>query len=286
MTDISSAAILVELNISCWTGQIIDRAATKEVTDGKRASRDAAQVRKNLMAGSLKLKAISDHAATVRLWYNSQTLPWADKGPRLVPTSMFIDFKAKLNAHESVHEQLVRDFILEYPVLFAQAQTNLGDLFRAADYPDQSDLPSKFGFKAVFSPVPTSGDFRVDISKEYRDELEQQYEAAYATRVQEAVGTARDKLREMIESMIEKLKDAEGETKKRYHETLITNAEKLIDLLPHLNITKDAQLDEMRMKFQQALKGVSIDDIREDDTTRGEVKTKLEDVLNQFSKGW
>ena len=49
--SITSASMLVELNISVWTANKIDRNATQKVADDNHATSNAAQVRKNLLAG-------------------------------------------------------------------------------------------------------------------------------------------------------------------------------------------------------------------------------------------
>ncbi len=58
--SISNAAMLVEMNISVWTGQRVDRAATNKTTMDAGATADAGQFKKNLMAGTTKRKAIAD----------------------------------------------------------------------------------------------------------------------------------------------------------------------------------------------------------------------------------
>lgn len=83
---ISSSSMLVELNISCWTGQRIDKTVTRQVTNDNSATADAGQFRKNLMAGTSLRKELADYAASCRLRHNQLTMPWADRGPRLLPS--------------------------------------------------------------------------------------------------------------------------------------------------------------------------------------------------------
>ncbi len=209
--SISNSAMLVELNISVWTGQKVDRKATIRATDDARASSDAGQFKKNLMAGTTLRKELADYAALCRTWHNGRTLPWADKGARLLPTSMFFDYKQEANARQA-HFNALRDrFIAEYPQLLAQAPLHLGDLFDPSDYPSAEEVASKFGFRLVFLPVAESGDFRIDVGNAELAELREQYESAYEVRVQEAMGTAWDKLHDALVVMSEKLTEPEGE---------------------------------------------------------------------------
>ena len=54
--SITSSSVLTEMNISVWTANKLDRGATDNVTSNANAVKNAAQVRKNLMAGTAARK--------------------------------------------------------------------------------------------------------------------------------------------------------------------------------------------------------------------------------------
>ena len=231
--SITSSAVLTELNISVWTANKLDKGATDNVTNNAYAVKDAAQVRKNLMAGTHQRKGIADYAASCRLWHNTQTLPWADKGARLMPTSLFLDYKSEVNVRRDTFHKMVDQFIQDYPALVRTAHNYLGNLFNAEDYPDAETVRSKFGFRMVFSPVPESGDFRLDLPAQELDEMKQGYEDSFKDRLADAMKEPWDRLHKTLTTISEKLTDVDGdeETKKRYHDTLITNAQSLCGML-------------------------------------------------------
>ena len=236
--SISSSAVLVELNISVWTANKLDKGATDAVLASASASRDSAQVRKNLMAGTDKRKKISDYAARIRLYHNQTTLPWSDKGARLLPTSLFMDYKQNMNLMERTMNNLIEDFYVNYETLVEQSKFNLGNLFNANDYPSIDELRNKFGFRLVFSPLAESNDFRLDIPQQDLDEMASKYESAYQDRLNDAMKENWDKLHKCLTHISEKLTEEENaddeKTKKRYHETLITNATDLCGLLTQI----------------------------------------------------
>ena len=141
---------------------------------------------------------------------------------------------------------------------------------------------SKFGFRMVFSPVPEAGDFRVDLPSQEIAELGKNYEAAFDTRVADAMRAPWQQLHDMLGNMSSKLTEAEGDTKKRWHDSFITNAQEMCAMLTHLNITKDSKLEEARRELEKAIAGVEIDDIKEDAGVREDVKSKLDGILNQY----
>lgn len=280
--SISNSSMLVEMNISVWTGQKVDRKATIKVTDEAHATADAGQFKKNLMAGTSLRKDIADYAALCRTWHNGRTLPWSDKGARLLPTSMFLDYKKEANARRSYFESKVAQFVAEYPDLVTAAERSLGSLFNPADYPSVDEVRSKFGFRLVFAPVAESGDFRVDVGISEMAELRMQYESAYESRVQEAMKTAWDKLHDVLTTMSEKLTEPEGDKPKLFHGTFVSNITEMCQLLTHLNVTKDPQLEMARRELERAVAGVDVADIRNDPGVRTDLKAQVDAVLGKY----
>jgi hypothetical protein len=280
--SISNAAMLVELNISVWTANKIDKDASRKVADDNRASADAGQFRKNLMAGSHLRKEIADYAAGCRLWHNTRTMPWADRGPRLLPTSLFFDYKTEANARRAYFMDKREQFGREYPNLQRTAQNYLGDLYDPQDYPSLEEVMAKFDYRLVFSPVPDAGDFRLDLPAQELDMMREQYEAQANERVEAAMKEQWGKLHDMVSRMSDKLVEPEDEDKRRWHDTFLTNAQEMCAMLTHLNVTKDPSLESARRQLERAIAGVEIDHIKEDITVREDVKGKLDAILKQY----
>ena len=282
--SITSSAVTVELNISVWTANKLDKSATEKVVSDNAAVSNAAQVRKNLMAGTTLRKDIADYAAGCRLWHNTRTLPWADKGARLLATSLFMDYKTEANMRKRTFDTMVDNFLQNYPALVQTAHNYLGSLFNPEDYPSVDDVSDKFGFRLVFSPVPEAGDFRLQVAEQDLYELRQQYEESFSSRLADAMREPWDRLHKMLVGMSEKLTDVEGEDelKKRYHDTLITNAQSLCSMLTHLNITKDPKLEQARRELELTMLGADIETIKESPEVRKDMKTRLDAILKQY----
>lgn len=278
--SITTSSVLTELNISVWTAVRTDKSITDKVTSDNHAVREAGQFKKNLMAGTSARKEIADYAASCRLWHNLRTLPWADKGARLLPTSLFLDYKAEANTRRAHFDYMVNKFLADYPTLQAQAQVNLGALYDPSDYPSVDEVASKFGFRLVFSPVPESGDFRLDLPKQDMEAMRESYEEAFKDRIQDAMRSPWEQLHKMLTAMSAKLTEGDEDTKKRWHDTFLTNAQDMCGMLTHLNITKDAKLEQARMDLERALCGVDIDDVKEDEAVRAAMKNKLDAILS------
>jgi hypothetical protein len=281
--SISASAVLVELNISVWPASKIDREITDKVNSDAGAVRGASQTKKNLFAGTSLRKDIADFAARVRLYHNKHTLPWADKGERMLPTALFMDYKQTMNGFEQTFNMMCNNFYIEYPRLVAEAPTALQGLYKAEDYPELADVQLKFGFRRTVKPVPEAGDFRLDIPAYDLEEMRSEFMSQQDRKLAEAMREPWDRLHKTLVAMSEKLTDIEGDDgKKRYHDTLLTNPLELCALLTKLNITNDPKLEEARRQVEVAMLNADMESIKEDADTRSELKSKVDAIINKF----
>ena len=281
--SISSSALLVELNISVWPASKLDREITDKVNTDASAVRGASQTKKNLFAGTSLRKDISDFAARVRLYHNKHTLPWADKGERMLPTALFMDYKQTMNGFEQTFNMMCNNFFIEYPRLVAEAPTALQGLYKAEDYPDLTDVRLKFGFRRTVKPVPEAGDFRLDIPAYDLEEMRSEFLSQQDRKLAEAMREPWERLHKVLVGVSEKLTDVEGdEGKKRYHDTLLTNPLELCALLTKLNITNDPKLEEARRQVEVAMLNADMESIKEDADTRSELKSKVDAIISKF----
>lgn len=280
--SISSSAVLVALNISCWPATKLDREITDAVTTSANANARAGKFMKDLFAGTSLRKDIEKKAAHIRAYHLKMTLPWADKGDRLLTTALFMEYKQWLNKEEREFNQLCDNFYAAYPQLLIDAPAQLGTMYRADDYPTLDEVRGRFAFRYKITPLPDSGDFRLDIPNTELQELKQTYEADFGNRLQEAMREPWERLHKLLQATSEKLTEAEGEEKKRYHETLITNAQELCGLLTKLNVTQDPKLEEARKQLELTMLGADIEAVRESPEVRSSIKSKVDAILDKF----
>lgn len=282
-SKISSSAMLVDLSLSVWTGRKLDKSVSAEVDVSKNTKGRAGNYHKNLLAGSEKLAEIGKLASAIRNWSYSQTSPWSDAGTRLLPSTLFFDYKAKLAEYEKMFSDKVTEFLAEYDVLVSKAAFQLGDLFNREDYPVVEKIQSKFGLHYTFSPVPEAGDFRVDIGEAGMAELKDRYDEAFRHRIESSMKDVWERLHDALSKMSERFDYEEEGTKKIFRDSLIENAQELTGLLKHLNITGDMQMEAMRKRLEGLLSGCDADSFREDEVLRSKTKSALDEMLGKFS---
>jgi len=281
MSYISSSAVLISLNISCWPASKVDREATDKVNTDANAVSSAGQVRKDLFAGTSLRKDIERKAARIRNYFSSSTLPWADKGERMLPMPLFMDVKQTIAREKREYDEMCEMFFDAYPQLVVDAPSRLGKFYKAEDYPDIEEVRSKFGFRYTITPMPEAGDFRLDVANEELAELKAQYETAYQQRLADAMRDPWERLHGMLKGMSEKLADS-GDKTKRFHDSFVSNPIELCTLLTKLNVTNDPKLEEARRHLEAAMVGADIEAIKEAPEVRADMKSKVDAILGKF----
>lgn len=289
--SIGSSAMLVELSISSWTARKLDKKVSAEVDVAKNTKVSAVNVNKNLMAGTGVLDKIIKYAASARAWHVAQTLPWSDNGSRLLPMSNFMAYKEQLAVMEENFNALVDKFVDSYPDLVSAAAFQLGDLFDRNEYPDVNTLKQRFKFNYSFFPVPNAGDFRVDINEEAKAEIIANCNKAHQDRLENAMKDAWKRLHDCLNRMSDRLtvdivKDEDGNPSHEmrvFRDTLMENAIEMVDMLKHLNITKDPNMEQARQALKLAISNYDLDDLRSSMTARNAVKTQVDAILSKFN---
>jgi hypothetical protein len=281
--SIASSAMLVEMSISTWTARKLDKRVSTQVDLDNGAKTKVVNANKNLMAGTGVLDTIVKYAANARAWHISQTLPWTDNGSRLLPMSNFMNYKQQLGELETNYEALVDKFIVAYPSLVSAAAFQLGTLFDRNEYPDESSLKRKFKFTYSFFPVPTAGDFRIDINEEAKAEIIANCNSAYEDRLNNAMREAWSRLHDCLSRMSERLTDNADGSRKIFRDSLVDNGVELVSMLKHLNITQDPSLEQARRELESAIGHHSLDSLRDNSNAREVVKLKVDTILSKFN---
>jgi hypothetical protein len=284
--NIDTCAMLVEFNASVWTARKLDKSTTDEVTATKHAAKDAARVNKHLLAGRTELEVIQQAVGRARQYVYDNTSPWSDSGLRLLPNTRFIKFAERMNEFDEEIAALVKAFIVIYPSLITAQAMALGDMFRRDDFPTPNDLVTKFSFRVNYMPVPTAGDFRVDVGNKAQEELKAKLESLTQERIDYAMADVRARLGERLKRISDRLTTdyVQGEAKtRRFHDTLVDGALEMCDLAKSLNITNDPALETARRELEQLLVGVTPSELRKDETIRQDVKKNVDAILDKFN---
>jgi hypothetical protein len=286
IAGVARSALLVSLNLSVYSGRKKDSNTQAEVVaaHGSGSAR-AASVYKSLFADCKELDDIIKFQARARMRHYQLTLPWSDNGLRLLPTTAFREYKTEMNRFEEEFYRLVDVFLDKYDTLVAGAAFKLGTLFDRTEYPDRAYIRKRFAYDLSFTPLPVAGDFRLDIESEVQEELAKQYEARLEQQVSQAQQDAWTRLYESLSRIKDRLTLDDNGKRKTFHDTTVTNAQELCELLTQLNVTKDPALEQARKQLEDAMVGVDPKELRKEEGLRLITLQKVSATLDAFNWG-
>ena len=268
--------MLASLRISSWSARKYDRKITDETNTAHGASSDAGRYNKMLLPGDASsYKALTSHIAGVRVLHYAQTLAWSDDGWRLLPVANYQRYTDKLRDAKHVYDSLLADFLADYPALQQSARIKLNGMYRDEDYP--SDVAGKYDFAIEYSPVPSGGDFRVELSQAEIDVIATRTESRVKTAFEDAHRDAVKRLYKCVASIHERLASPDA----IFRDSLISNATDLCDVLTRLNISGDANLEALR-KQTDSLATVQPATLRNDTVTRIQTANAAQGILDSM----
>ena len=285
---IETSTMVIEFNASVWTARALDKKVTEEVTSDKLASKQAGRFNKNLMAGRTELAEIQTIVGSARNYIYQWSAPWSDAGQRWIPTARLLAIDQRLSDYKAEFDAKVEAFLQTYPSLITGQAMAMGNMFNRSDYPSATDIRRRFDFNYTFLPVPSTSDFRVAIPADAQHELKERLQNALERRVEAAVEDVQARLVEHLTRMSVRLvSDTDpktGEAKsKRFHDTLVSGAFDLCDLVADFNVTGDKKLSDARTRLEAALSGVTTETLRTDEDQRDGLKKEVDGILNSWN---
>lgn len=285
---LATRAMIVSLNISQWEGRRIDRKVTNEVNQQHNAAADAGRYNKLLLPKEA-LATIQSIVSATRTEFHERTLPWMDKGGRIMASDGYLAHISWIRAQTSKFERAVDEFIVSYPDYVNDAQQRLGSLFKQDDYPSADELRAKFRVDCRVFPVPTATDFRVDMSDAQAELIRQDIERNVADATTSAVQDVYKRVADVTGRMVERLnayKPAVHKGEKSegvFRDSLVENIRDLITVLPALNITGDPELTAMADKLKP-LAEHNASTLRDNPTIRRDVADEAAKIFLSVSE--
>ena len=194
-------AVLIDLNVSMWTAWKYDKKVSDEVSNKHGVSSDVGRYNKATIDRK-GIKPIQKVANEARTFHYENTLPWFDSGGRILPTTNYFDYMNKMRTLKDNFDSTVLIFAQEYDGYVKQAKDRLRDMFNPNDYP-VGDIGDRFRFQVQTLPVPSSKDFRVNISSDEIKKIREEVEDRLKMVQQEAVKDLWNRMYGVVDHMSE-----------------------------------------------------------------------------------
>lgn len=254
---LSERAVLVDLHIRTWSGAKKDRNIEMEVDENHKAT-EAGNFRK-LLVNKKHLHPPFQKANRCRKLFYEMTLPFG-KDRRLLPSAAFELFMERMRQAMDEYKEAYTHFVNNCVNLQKERQIELGDLWDEKDFVTERAMRRKWQAEISFEPVPESGHFVVEVEKDILKTMKNELDAKVKN-LRDGLSTDLYKrLHIVVKHMAEKLSAEKG----RFHDTLVTNINELVDILPLLNVNGDKELDKIAKEVKEKLSGIDPQDLRED----------------------
>ncbi len=282
--DILGQAMLVNVHIGLWTARKFDKDVT-EKTNNRLANGNsqAGRYHKRLFggnSGSHGQLVTSVHVA--RRTHAAFTLPWEDRtgtgsGYRLLPTTNYFKYTEAMRKCKERYELCLEKFLYEYDQLCITAQEHLGPMYNENDYPTRESIRHKFHFDLQFSPVPSAGDFRVELPTRELKEMEKSVTSRVQGAVDIAMAEVWQRLGDVVSELREKLDDG-----KYLRAAMVSRVGEVAEAMGRLNIANDPKLTAARKRVVIKLASLDVEALKSDDKFRAKAAAEADDILKKM----
>ena len=187
---------------------------------------------------------------------------------------------AMLREREAALPAKVQVLVNNMPRLIESARKDLNGNFNMEDYPDLSDIASRFAIRwqwiAFDVPEGLSPELREVEAKKLRERFEEAQ--------QEIVCALREGFAKLVSDAVERLKVAPGEKPRIFRDSLIENFKEFFDTFEMRNLMDDKDLGAIVEQAKALLAGVKPDTLRSNSTMRNEVAESLSKVQEVVTK--
>lgn len=274
-------SILIDLSLHSFATSRTDARVSGEVLMAKSATGDSGRWVTKLLPKEAT-HPIAQLDGQIRKTHRQQTLPWSDKGPRILPSANFDSYMQKMRQLRHQREELVQAFRRTYPIYLDQARRTLGALYNPANYPSAEEAAHMFEFRINATPVPHENDFRIQLNSPAElQSLQRDLQTQIKNAENNAVTDLFQRIAEPLARMAERLSDPEA----KFRNTLVTNLTEIADLIPSLNVTNNPRLNDIHQTIRSQLAYYTPDALRNSPADRNAAASKAAAILTQ-AQAW
>ncbi|NBV24914.1 MAG: hypothetical protein EBS05_23715 [Proteobacteria bacterium] len=220
MSNLHEKAVLVKLTSHKPT--LLRRSDDKtaqlqQVTDDKGA---AAYVKLFSFKTPVQ-EALARHRDVIRL-HQRLTLPYEDRGPRLLPNARYLDYTTQMRAAMDRVAEWFDQHRAHYPTYVGADCASRGWKVQPDEYPTIEQFEAALSHDLEFTPMPQLTHFLFDLSPADRASFEQRQQLV----VERAIEDALRRVCKPLDALLDKLQTYAAQPGQRFKDTLLVNLTK------------------------------------------------------------
>lgn len=233
--DILKNAILFSLTRRCWNNRAIGNM--DNVTS--EAEKSKLSITKTLIE-SEELNSIRKYLSTIYNWCLDRSMfSCLRPGVYFVHRNLVTEFEKQLaESNRIIRNELVPKLAEVYPSKVIAAQVALKNQFNSGDYPDVSQLPSRFGIEWSWLELGVPKDLPKEVREREAKKLRNQFSKAQ----DEILIALRSGFRELVAHPVDRLKVEPGEQPKIFKDSLVQNFNDFFQTFQYRNLMEDSEL--------------------------------------------
>lgn len=228
---------------------------TNEAADSRDGNRDSfsAGVKKFSVEALAPIVRIVNMA---RAFHVENTLPWADTGFRLIPVTRLPYWQRELTRMQGEFMDTCGVLFDSYPKLrrdYAKAVSS--QIAQELPFPTLEQLRNNFDFDLMMQPIANVDDLRL---KHIDPKTVAEIKAKTAQDMTEILDAGHKDIINRLFKVVTKIHEQTSKENGRLFESLVTNIQEAVDVLPALNLRNDPEINRLIKRVKVELSAVDV----------------------------
>lgn len=280
LPSMASGGVLAELSIGAYNPQRKDSRVTDNVHAAEGASSDSGQYVKRLFPGVRQFGEIKTIEMRARHLHKKKTVPFAEQ--RYLVTPVMPVWIAGITGLKRQFLDVVQDIEANYDPILRDVAGRAGSTFDASLYPSRTEIARMFKFHYALVPVPEINGFDKvagAAQQMMRDEFAKHMQHVQDSIVEEMTTNTR----KVLTKMSERLDYDEGDTKKTFKNTLVTNVQDWHSHMQQYNeVLKIDVVSSLTNQVGNVLTMANPEVLRQSSDVRRGVKQQVDAILKSM----
>ena len=284
LTTLASKAMLVKL--TTHRANLTKRDTVAEAVIQAHMDDTSLVVNSKLFRDKLNpINKIMTASSEVYTYHKEHTLPYVDKGPRILPNEQYMDYSTEMrNRIQNVDNMMA----LHMPKYDTYVQLDIqhrslspNSRAKVEDYPTSDQFQSRMGFDLKFTPLPDAKHFLFDLSdadmQAFNDSIESIASRARADVIKGML--------EPLEHLVDKLNKPIGTDGHIFRDTAVENVIEGLKRAKMLNVNADSEIDNMADSLMASLRMYedNKDVLRQSPIVREQAAKKLDEIAKKMA---